>query len=49
MLALKELLHSKLKFGLIALAIGLVVSLTMVTSAMSEGLLSGMTGAKSAP
>ena len=47
MLALKELLGSKLKFGLIALAIGLVVSLTMVTSAMSEGLLTGMSGAKS--
>ncbi|MBN1192802.1 MAG: ABC transporter permease [Coriobacteriia bacterium] len=47
MLALKELLGSKLKFSLIALAIGLVVSLTMVTSAMSEGLLTGMSGAKS--
>ena len=47
MLALKELLGAKLKFGLIALAIGLVVSLTMVTSAMSEGLLTGMSGAKS--
>ncbi|MDO8847109.1 MAG: ABC transporter permease [Coriobacteriia bacterium] len=47
MLALKELLGSKLKFALIALAIGLVVSLTMVTSAMSEGLLTGMSGAKS--
>ncbi len=47
MLALKELLGSKLKFALIALAIGLVVSLTMVTSAMSEGLLTGMAGAKS--
>ena len=47
MLAIKELLGSKLKFGLIALAIGLVVSLTMVTSAMSEGLLTGMAGAKS--
>lgn len=47
MLALKELIGSKLKFSLIALAIGLVVSLTMVTSAMSEGLLTGMSGAKS--
>ncbi len=47
MLALKELLGSKLKFTLIALVIGLVVSLTMVTSAMSEGLLTGMSGAKS--
>ena len=47
MLALKELLGSKLKFSLIALAIGLVVSLTMVTSAMSEGLITGMSGAKS--
>lgn len=46
MLALKELLGSKLKFGLIALAIGLVVSLTMLMSAMSEGLVTGMTGAK---
>jgi putative ABC transport system permease protein len=48
MLALKELLNSKLKFGLIALAIGLVVSLTMLMAAMSEGLISGMTGAKEA-
>lgn len=48
MLAFKELLHSKLKFGLIALAIGLVVSLTMLMSAMSEGLVTGMTGAKGA-
>jgi putative ABC transport system permease protein len=47
MLALKELLGSPLKYALIALAIGLVVSLTMVTSAMSEGLITGMTGAKS--
>jgi len=46
MLALKELLNSRLKFGLIALAIGLVVSLTMLMAAMSEGLISGMTGAK---
>ncbi len=46
MLAVKELLGSKLKFGLIALAIGLVVSLTMLMSAMSEGLVTGMTGAK---
>gem|GEM_PF-981780 len=46
MLAVKELLGSKLKFGLIALAIGLVVSLTMSMSAMSEGLIAGMTGAK---
>lgn len=45
--ALKELLGSPLKFALIALAIALVVSLTMVTSAMSEGLLTGMAGAKS--
>jgi putative ABC transport system permease protein len=48
MLALKELLGSILKFGLITLAIGLVVSLTMVLSAMSEGLLTGMSGAKAA-
>jgi len=48
MLAIKELLNSKLKFGLIALAIGLVVSLTMLMAAMSEGLISGMTGAKEA-
>lgn len=47
MLSLKELLGSKFKFGLIALAIGLVVSLTMVTSAMSEGLITGMSSAKS--
>ncbi|MHB1136653.1 MAG: ABC transporter permease [Coriobacteriia bacterium] len=47
MFAIKELFGSKLKFSLIALAIGLVVSLTMVTSAMSEGLLTGMSGAKS--
>ncbi|MEL7668363.1 MAG: hypothetical protein AAGU73_09230 [Actinomycetota bacterium] len=40
--ALKELLGSPLKFTLMALAIALVVSLTMVTSAMSEGLLTGM-------
>lgn len=46
MLAVKELLGSRLKFGLIALAIGLVVSLTMLMSAMSEGLVTGMTGAK---
>ena len=46
MLAIKELLGGKLKFGLIALAIGLVVSLTMSMSAMSEGLIAGMTGAK---
>ncbi len=46
MLAVKELLGSKLKFGLIALAIGLVVSLTLLMAAMSEGLLTGMTGAK---
>ncbi|MDY0087359.1 MAG: ABC transporter permease [Coriobacteriia bacterium] len=46
MLALKELLGSKLKFGLIALAIGLIVSLTFIMAAMSEGLISGMTGAK---
>jgi putative ABC transport system permease protein len=46
MLALKELLGSKLKFGLIALVIGLVVSLTMLMSAMSEGLVTGMTGAE---
>lgn len=47
MFAIEELFGSKLKFSLIALAIGLVVSLTMVTSAMSEGLLTGMSGAKS--
>lgn len=47
-LALRELLNSRLKFGLIALAIGLVVSLTMLMAAMSEGLISGMTGAKEA-
>lgn len=46
MLALKELLGSKLKFALIALAIGLIVSLTFIMAAMSEGLVSGMTGAK---
>jgi putative ABC transport system permease protein len=46
MLAIKELLGSKLKFGLIALAIGLVVSLTFIMAAMSEGLITGMTGAK---
>ncbi|MDF1542834.1 MAG: ABC transporter permease [Anaerosomatales bacterium] len=46
MLALRELLGSKLKFGLIALAIGLVVSLTFIMAAMSEGLITGMTGAK---
>lgn len=46
MLAIKELLGSKLKFALIALAIGLVVSLTMITSAISEGLIRGMSGAK---
>jgi putative ABC transport system permease protein len=45
-LAIKELLGSKLKFGLIAAAIGLVVSLTLLMSAMSEGLITGMTGAK---
>lgn len=48
MLALKELLAGKLKFGLIALAIGLVVSLTMLMAAMSQGLVTGMTGAKQA-
>lgn len=46
MLALSEILHSKLKFALIALAIGLVVALTMTLSAISEGLVTGMTGAK---
>lgn len=46
MLALREILHSKLKFTLIAVAIGLVVALTMTLSAMSEGLVTGMTGAK---
>lgn len=46
MLALKEIFHSKLKFSLIALAIGLIVSLAMTLSAMSEGLVTGMTGAK---
>lgn len=46
MLALWEVWHSKLKFTLIALAIGLVVGLTMTLSAMSEGLVTGMTGAK---
>ncbi len=46
MLALSEIVHSKLKFALIALAIGLVVALTMTLSAMSEGLVTGMTGAK---
>jgi putative ABC transport system permease protein len=45
-LAVKELLGSRLKFTLIALAIGLVVSLTLLMSAMSEGLVTGMTGAK---
>jgi putative ABC transport system permease protein len=48
MLALKELLAGKLKFGLIALAVGLVVSLTMLMAAMSQGLVTGMTGAKQA-
>jgi putative ABC transport system permease protein len=47
MLGLKELLGGKLKFALIATAITLVVSLIMVTTAMSEGLLTGMSGAKS--
>ena len=47
MLALKELLAGKVKFGLIALIIGLVVSLTLLMSAMSGGLISGMIGAKS--
>ncbi len=46
MLVLKELLGGKLKFGLMVVAIGLVVSLTMVTTAMSQGLLTGMSGAK---
>jgi putative ABC transport system permease protein len=46
MLAIRELLGSKLKFGLIALAIGLIVSLTFIMAAMSEGLVTGMTGAK---
>ncbi len=46
MLALKELLNGKVRFGLIALAVGLVVALTMLMSAMSEGLITGMTGAK---
>lgn len=46
MLATRELLGGKLKFSLIALAIGLVVSLTMIMSAMSAGLIAGMTGAK---
>lgn len=46
MLAIRELLGSKLKFGLVMLAIGLVVSLTFLTSAMSQGLITGMAGAK---
>jgi len=46
MLALNEILHAKLKFGLIALAVSLIVTLVMVLSAMSEGLVTGMTGAK---
>ncbi|HZK48820.1 MAG TPA: ABC transporter permease [Thermoleophilia bacterium] len=46
MLALRELLGSRLKFGLIAAAIGLVVALTLLMSAMSEGLITGMTGAE---
>ncbi len=46
MLALKELLNGKVRFGLIALAVGLVVALTMLMSAMSEGLITGMTGSK---
>jgi len=46
MLPLKELTHSKVRFGLIVLAIALVVSLTMLMSAMAEGLVTGMTGAK---
>lgn len=48
MLAIRELLGSKLKFSLIALAIGLIVSLTFLMAAMSEGLVTGMTGAKGA-
>lgn len=46
MLALKELRGSPLKFALIAVAIALVVSLTMLMSAMSEGLVTGMTSAE---
>jgi putative ABC transport system permease protein len=45
MLALKEILHSKLKFGMIMFSISLIVALTVVLSAFSEGLVSGMTGA----
>jgi len=46
LLALKELLNGRVRFGLIALAVGLVVALTMLMSAMSEGLITGMTGSK---
>lgn len=46
MLALKELRGSALKFGLITAAIALVIMLTMLMSAMSEGLITGMTAAK---
>ncbi len=45
MLALKEILHSKLKFGLIALAVSLILGLVIIMSAISEGLVTGMTGA----
>jgi len=43
---LKEFLQNRVRFGLMAVAVGLVVSLTMLMSAMSEGLITGMTGAK---
>lgn len=46
MLALRELRAGAFKFGLIGLVIALVVSLTLIMSAMSGGLISGMTGAK---
>ncbi len=46
MLALKELRRSPLKFGMITAAIALVIMLTMLMAAMSQGLISGMTAAK---
>ncbi|HET6498678.1 MAG TPA: ABC transporter permease [Coriobacteriia bacterium] len=45
MLGIWELVGNKLKFGLIAAAIGLIVSLTFIMASMSEGLVTGMTGA----
>ncbi len=43
--AIKEILHGKLKFGMIMFTISLIVALIVVLSAFSEGLISGMTGA----